>query len=70
MISIQDTFFKHAPLETLDDIVNFDDHYQNDDCVRSREDCIAILSSMGYAELYDLVDMYNAHMRELWGNGA
>ena len=64
---IMDAFYKYTPLSTLDDIVNFNDHYQNDDCVRTREDCKEILSSLGDAELYDLVAMYQAHMEELWG---
>ena len=60
-------FENYGNLIILRDIINFDNHYAMDNVSLSREECIECFDQYTATELSELLAMYEAHQKELWG---
>ena len=67
MENLKQAFIMYGNLSILRDIINFDNHYAMDNVRLSREECVECFDQYTSTELAELLAMYEANQKELWG---
>ena len=67
MENLKQAFIMYGNLSILRDIINFDNHYCMDGMRLTREECIECFDQYTATELSELLAMYEANQKELWG---